>query len=144
MSLQSRGASRLDWGSKYLQLPNLYIVDSTDILLEPDWAKPKYVGESKMLRWLTGWVYFDALAERYSKDPFIQQCLDPKLGREQLDKLEVRVEDAVFKRWSSQSQAIADFMMINRCRAIHVRIITPIVVKYRRKGWHFEPYIASS
>jgi hypothetical protein len=129
----------LEWGSKYLQLPNLYAVDSTDILLEPDWAKPTYMGESKMLRWVTGWVYFDVLAEKYSKDPFIQQCIDPRLQREELGNCEFKADGIT--KWKAP-QNIVDRTMINKRLAVHVRILTPIVVKYRRKGWHFEPYVA--
>lgn len=141
MSFQTRGRG-LESRSEYLQTPHLYVVDSTDILLEPDWAKPSYIGESKKQKWLTGWVYFDILAEKYCEDPFIQQCLDPKLRRERLDKFEVKMDGDAMKRWE-MTQTIVNFMMINRRKAVHVRIITPIIVKYRRKGWHFEPYVAS-
>lgn len=139
-SIQSRGATGLEWGSQYLLLPNLYIVDSTDILLEPDWVKPKYIGpESKELRWLTGWVYFDVLAEKYSQDPLIQQCIDPKLQREQLGTYEFKADGIT--KWKPPI-SIVERTMVNKRSAVHVRILTPIVVKYRRKGWHFEPYVA--
>ena len=141
MSLKTRGRG-LESRSKYLQLPHLYVVDSTDILLEPDWAKPSYMGESKTQKWLTGWVYFDVLAEKYSEDSFIQQCLDPKSRRERFGRFKVTADGDAIKRWE-RPQAIVEFMPITGRKAIHVRIITPIIVKYRRKGWHFEPYVAS-
>jgi hypothetical protein len=132
----------LESGSQYVLLPNLYIVDSTDILLEPDYAKPKYIGpNSKELRWLVGWVYFDVLAERYSSDSLIRQCIDPKLPREDLGIRELKFDgDAKYRAPID----LVDRTMINRRWAVHVRILTPIVVKYRRKGWHFEPYVALS
>lgn len=133
----------------YVQTPNLFVVDSTDIIMEP-WAIPSYKGESKN-RWLTGYVYLDVLAKKYPEDEFLKRCQDPKRIFEEGEthRYETDYYKGLFskekKEYVSQ-QTIADLLTMGDRKAVNVRIVAreKIKIKYRRKGLfdrHPTPYI---
>jgi hypothetical protein len=90
--------------STYAETTHRYMVDSTDVLL------PKYMGESKQTRWVTGWVHSKTLINKYPEDPFIQQCSQLDAGGDQRHKIAclTEVEDE---------------------KAIMVRVATPVKIK---------------
>lgn len=118
----------------YQMTPHRYEVDSTDII----W--PKYVGEDKKTRWLTGYVCLDVLAKKYPENKFIQRCLDPKLRFEDSDKIaEFGSTTGILPPKTEmqrmiQRQTIAKFLNYEKDReVILVRILTPAKIKTRVK-----------
>jgi hypothetical protein len=90
--------------STYAETPHRYMVDSIDVLL------PKYMGESKQTRWVTGWVHSKTLINKYPEDPFIQQCSQLDAGGDPREKIACLIE-------------------IEGEKAIIVRVVTPVKIK---------------
>lgn len=146
-----REFGRIGWEVqfRYVQTPHLYVVDSTDIIMEP-WAIPSYIGEPKN-RWLTGYVYLDILAKKYPEDEFLKRCQDPKRIFEEGEthRVETEYHKGLFSKEKKEylsPQTIADLHHMGDREAVKVRIVAPekIKIKYRRKGLfdrHPTPYI---